>query len=456
MIELLINNSLSSLAGLTSPQYKSLRKVLSYSLPPETRYFSGGFNTRKYLIDKKGTFPTGLLNRALSWIAVSNIDPDNIHIVDKRCKPSRLNDFPYLDVTLKPYPEQLAAAEACYKTPRGIIVAPTGFGKSMIAALIINKLKVPTLIVVPTLEIKRQLSATLMTYFTNLLSTTLNESLIAVENVDALDPNEPLEGYDCVIIDEFHHSAATTYQKLNRKSWSNVFHRYGLTATPFRTKNEENMLLEAVLSTCIYAVSFRDAVVRGYIVPIQAYYIEVPRTKPIGTTWTQVYSLLVVKNETRNSIIADHMALIDSYGKSSLCLVKEIAHGEALSALTETAFANGENEITPQLIESFNKNNITQLIGTTGILGEGIDTKPAEFVIIAGLGKSRTQFMQQVGRGLRKYPGKQTCKVIIFLDRSHKWTIAHFKEQCKILLEEYGVVPTQIRSMSHESSKPSP
>ena len=83
----------------------------------------------------------------------------------------------------------------------------------------------------------------------------------------------------------------------------------------------------------------------------------------------------------------------------TLTLVKEINHGKALSVLSDSPFSNGEDEESRKYIELFKEARIKTLIGTTGVLGEGVDTKPAEYVIIAGLGKSKNAFMQQVGRG---------------------------------------------------------
>ena len=65
-------------------------------------------------------------------------------------------------------------------------------------------------------------------------------------------------------------------------------------------------------------------------------------------------------------------------------------------------------------------------------------------IILAGLGKSKNAFMQQCGRGVRRYGDKQSAKIIIFRDASHKWSLAHFKEQVKILQEEYGVTPAKL------------
>lgn len=347
---------------------------------------------------------------------------------------------------MSPYPEQIAAAEAAVKYERGVIVAPTGCGKSLIVALIIDKLKVPTLVVVPSLELKKQLTATLKELFGYCNAGELKDNLfIAVENVDALDHNKVLD-YDCVIIDEFHHSAAETYQKLNKHSWHGVYYKFGLTATAFRSNENERLLLESVLSQVIYRIGYHTAVEQEYIVPLEAYYIELPKRPIEGNefNWQSMYNELVVSNISRNNLIMKLLHNLQEAGIPTLCLVKEINHGENLQTAGIPPFINGADEESRYLINEFNEGRVKVLIGTTGVLGEGIDTRPCEYVIIAGLGKSKNAFMQNVGRSFRLHPGKESAKVIIFYDKSHKWTRAHFRAQCKYLLDEYAVIPVKI------------
>ena len=137
-------------------------------------------------------------------------------------------------------------------------------------------------------------------------------------------------------------------------------------------------------------------------------------------------------------------ALLGRLDKPTLCLVREVIHGKILSDLTGYPFVSGEDDESRDYIRQFNAGEIKTLIGTTGILGEGVDTKPCEYVVIAGLGKAKSQFMQAVGRAVRTYPGKESAKVIIFNDRSHKYLIRHYNEQSRILLDEYGIKPVKL------------
>lgn len=431
MSKVTIGNSYSTVIGLSPQNERALREELSYETDANAAYFSGRYGPRKKcMIDKAGSFPTGLINRVLEFL----IARCKIEVIDGRRKPSTL--LTNWKFKVKPYASQLEALDAALLHDRGCLSMPTGTGKSLVIALIASRLNVKTLVVVPSLGIKEQLKEALKTFLSN-------TSFITVENIDS-PALKKAEGYDCLIIDEAHHVAAKTYQKLNKTAWNGIYYRFFPTATPFRNNTSENLLFEGITGPIIYSLSYKDAVSKRYIVPIEAHYVDLPKIETDAFTWAEVYSQLVVKNDIRNNLIAGLMVQLNASSKPTLTLVKEIAHGEALARLTGFPFANGQDEATRHHIERFNRGEIKSLIGTTGILGEGVDTKPAEFIIIAGLGKAKSAFMQQVGRGVRTYPGKESAKIILFRDRSHKFTLRHFNEQRKILLMEYGIKPIKL------------
>lgn len=431
MIQVLINNSYSKITGLNAKQEKQLKKELSYLIGGKGSYFNNFGPTYRSLLDKKGSFPTGLLKRVRTYLQTNNIEYglfDNRSIPKLR-KPKDIQ-------TVKPYEDQLKAVSAALNRKQGIISMPTGTGKSLVIALIAGCLNVRTIIVVPSLEIKQQLRMSLL----NALGSMHN---IIVENIDST-ALQSLTDFECLIIDEAHHSAAKTYQKLNKTKWINAYYRFFLTATPFRNDTEETMLFESIAGEVIYKLDYITAISKGYIVPVESYYIELPKQKTDAYTWAEVYKELVVENKDRNLAISILLTSFINTGKSTLCLVKEVKHGKILSELTGTPFVSGADQESRDYIRQFNNGELKVLIGTTGILGEGIDTKPCEYVIIAGLGKAKSQFMQQIGRAVRKYPGKESAKIILIKDKSHKFCARHFTEQCKILIEEYGSKPIKL------------
>lgn len=438
-ITITLGNSLSKINGLTKEELTSLRKELSYKIDFATaRYIPNPANRTKYCIDLKGNYGTGLQPRVNNWLKKHNLTflvqyvGEHVHylplVVAERAFKSTL--------PFAPYPDQAQALETIKVHARGILSLPTGTGKSFIIAMLLAEFKTKTLIVVPTLELKTQLIASLSEYLTTMKH-------ITVENIDSKALLTATD-YECLIIDEAHHVAAKTYHNLNKTAWNSITKRYFFTATPFRNNTEETLLFESIAGEVIYELTYPEAVKNNYIVPVEAYYYNVPHTHTDRVLYTGVYHDLVYDNKYRNKLIAKIITALYHNDKHCLCLVKEIKHGQILSELTGIPFANGADEDSREWINIFNSGKLKCLIGTTGILSEGVDTKPAEYVIIAGLGKAKSNIMQSIGRGVRKYPGKESCKVIIFKDKSHKFTLRHFKEQCKIIKEEYLTEPIEL------------
>lgn len=433
MIEIVLGNSYSQVLNLTNQQYSELRKILCYTPDKAKAYFMGGRVYSKPLIDKKGYFPSGLLNKLLKYLTLGGLE---FKIKDPRKVPSgpKMHSLKLDHIT--PYTDQTQAVIEAARARRGTISMVTGYGKSITMALLIQKLQVRTLVIVPNLELKSQLRD----IFKELFGTLKN---ITVENIDSTSLKNAND-YDCLILDEVHHAAAKTYHSLNKGPWKNIYYRFGFTATPFRNQADEQILFEAIAGQVVYEVDYKKAVHQGAVVPVEGYYLSIPEQECDGNAWRQVYDRLVVNNEFRNGIIATLLRNLVSAGKSTLCLVKEIAHGDTLSELSGCPFVNGQDENSKSLIKNFNSGKIKGLIGTVGVIGEGVDTKPCEYIIIAGLGKAKSAFMQNVGRAIRKYPGKESAKVVLFRDTSHKFTIQHFKTQVKILKEEYGVAVLEL------------
>lgn len=429
---LTIDNSFSQIQGLSAEQMKALRKILSYSNSPQAAYYSKFGPKISYLIDKKGFFPSGLLPRVRTFLIKNNISYISIK---KNTSPTKIVNHG-ANITRVPYDAQINALEAAVLKGRGILSLPTGSGKSLVIALLIAKFGLRTLIVVPNLELKQQLTADLTKQFHSMAN-------ITIENIDSRALAKHTN-FDMLIVDECHHVAAKTYHTLNKKAWTGIYHRFMLTATPFRNQKEETLLFEALAGSVIYELTYSEAVNQGYIVPIEAYYVDVPKQATEAYTYAQVYNQLVVNNEARNNLLALILLRLNANGCSTLCLVKEINHGATIENLTNIPFANGQDEESRVHIKDFAQGTLTSMIGTTGIVGEGVDTLPCEYVIIGGLGKAKSAFLQQVGRGVRKYGNKTSCKVIIFRDPSHKFTIRHYREQVKILKEYYNCTPTKL------------
>ena len=79
-------------------------------------------------------------------------------------------------------------------------------------------------------------------------------------------------------------------------------------------------------------------------------------------------------------------------------------------ALCDPVIITGLTKDNFEKIKEFNKGNTPLLIGSNTI-GEGVNLKPVDTLILAMPDKSKPAFMQRVGRGLRNYPEKTTCEI---------------------------------------------
>jgi superfamily II DNA or RNA helicase len=435
MIEIQIGNSYSIIKGLPKTLEIRVKTFLSYTVGGSSAHFSKFGPRKKSLISKRGEFPTGLITRLMTYLLESQI---KFEVKDLRRIPAPCVLFHYFGP--KPRHYQIDAIEAFKREGRGIISSATGTGKSLMIAGIIAKLNMRTLVIVPNLELKKQLTQTLNEALREMMHI---DNAIIVENIDSKSLKNH-KNFDLLIIDEAHHTASETYQKLNKTAWNNIYHRCFLTATPFRNDPEETLLFESIAGDCIFELDYADAVDFGAIVPVEAYYVDVQKQSTDAYTYSQVYSQLVVNNNHRNQQVGVLLARLNAEDKSTLCLVKEIAHGKILSELTGFPFVSGQDADSREYIQQFNDGKVRVLIGTTGVIGEGVDTKPCEYVVIASPGKAKSQFMQQVGRAVRTYPGKESAKVIIFRDSSHKYLLRHYNAQRKILLDNYHTPPVKL------------
>lgn len=407
-----------------------------YYTTPGSYYSKRFADGRVYLIDKKGEFPTGLLPMVNKWFVDNSYEFERVNLT-KRPQSSETRFKLQMDLTPYPYQENLMA-----RLPgafRGTIAAITGSGKSIMMAMLINKLQLRTLVIVPNLTLKAQLTEVFTKLFGKLASRDLRVEFFGDKVLtDCKD-------YDLLIIDEAHHSSCSTIRDLNKSAWQNIYYRYFFTGTPFKALEEDQIILKSIIGDVIHEVTYEDALSANTIVPVEAFYVDVPKV-PLDNNdvaWAKVYNKIVVNNRIRNKIIALFVTALKAAKASTIILVKEIEHGQILSDMTGCHFVQGENKDNAQALQMFNLGQ-TQMIGTVGVLGEGADTRPTEWIIIAGLGKSKPAFMQMVGRGLRKFPGKKSVKVLLFRDPSHKWGMDHFRAQCKTLLEEYGAKPVKL------------
>lgn len=398
----------------------------------------GLFRDLYKVLFKDDTFPTGLLPKFLSVLNGSGAD---YVIDDKRRRPAQKQinhvlreSFP----AMRYY--QRAMSRIAMENGRGICVAPTGTGKTLTIARMIWEMGVKVLVVTPNKAITVNMVDTLTKHFgkgkvTKLSTKAKKTTEINVCNIQALVKLDPklFEDLDMVIIDEFHHAAAETYQEVNEKHLKNCYYRIGMTATNFRNDGSD-LSLEAVLSEVLYEYTIAQAIGDGFLVKPE---FEIIETFFEGrSNYQDEYKDGIVENDERNQVIAD-IAKFHA-NDSGIILVQHVDHGERLLKLIPGArFLHGEENDTVRnnTMEDYRKGKFKWIIGTS-VIGEGVDLPIAAILVMAGGGKAKSAVMQNVGRVLRPFPGKEMALVYDFTDAGEGYEPTYIEEHSMIRREE--------------------
>jgi len=205
-------------------------------------------------------------------------------------------------------PHQEKAVEEALAACRGTLYYPTGTGKSAIMGEVIRRLRVPTLVLVPTKVIQEQLHDALEQATgapvglmgdgkwdagADLVVATFQSIARRLKGNKGMLPSEKkrlkeatlrtLEQYHCVVADEGHHIEAATFE-LVMKALPNAYYRYAFSATPFkggRAEDRETLLrVQGWAGPVASYLSIAGGVETGRIVPADV--PHQPRPEALG------------------------------------------------------------------------------------------------------------------------------------------------------------------------------
>lgn len=233
--------------------------------------------------------------------------------------------------------------------------------------------------------------------------------------------------FDYIVIDECHHAAADSY-----KSIINYFKPeflLGLTATPERMDNKD--VLGLFDRNVPYELRLRDAIINDLIVPFHYYGIR-DKMVDYGLSKAQERKMLAQIADTDHcAFIRDEIEKHRPEGKlKALVFCRNVTHArqmsEALSEYYKTAYLTGSNKIGER-IRAYNDlqsdNADLEVLCSVDILNEGVDIPGVNMVVFLRPTESSTIFIQQLGRGLRKYDNKPYVTVLDFIGNSYKRSV---------------------------------
>lgn len=447
-------NSAAQLVGAPAGLIELLRYDLAYQDPEAvpTPDWDGWYR----LVTREGLFPAGLVPHTCRLLTKYRVP---FVIRDQRQRPEDELPLFTIEHVKKPRDYQLEFARRANQLGTGVIDSAPRSGKTLTCALAFDLNPLPTLWIAPTKGIVRQtvdvlkellpgVSVIMLTGDGSALTKVRNkraayEAKIVVSTA-ATAVKLPRDFYRTrhrLVIDEFHHAAASTYQEINRLA-EDVFYRLGATGTWFRSDENTEILMDAVLSDVIGRMDVSTLIRAGHLVPADVLFVPIEGPRVYSYATDEAYRFAVTFHDTRNAWVAWAARALVAAGRRTIVLVKYIAHGEKLMQLMpEATFVNGEDSDAVEAgIAAFNAGKIPILIGTS-VLGEGRDLPAADALVYAKAGRARVTVTQDFFRVLTAAHGKTRGIVVDFADRHSEPMLRHAVQRAKLYagIPEFGV-----------------
>ena len=335
---------------------------------------------------------------------------------------------------------------------RNLVVAATGTGKTVISALDYKRFRKQNpdkpcrlLFVAHREEI---LAQSIYTFRAVLKDANFGEMFVGKYKPDSIDnlfisiqtfnsqeftEKTTADFYDYIIVDEFHHAAAPTYQKL--LEYYNPKILLGLTATPERMDGKS--ILKYFNNRIAAEIRLPEAIDRKLLCPFQ-YFGVTDNVDLDSLKWTvggydkgelsKIYTFSGIAANRRADLIVNsllkYVTDIDAVKGLGFCV--SIEHAEFMSRyfngrgipsiyLTGASPDEERKSAKEKLV-----NGEVRFIFVVDIYNEGVDIPEVNTVLFLRPTESLTVFLQQLGRGLRLSEDKECLTVLDFIGQANK------------------------------------
>lgn len=213
--------------------------------------------------------------------------------------------------------------------------------------------------------------------------------------------------FDMIIVDEAHHAAAGTYQKILSHFRPRL--TLGFTATPNRG---DRVRLDNVFERIIFSRDLRWGIQQGYLCDILCKRIDIGYDLSAVRTRLGDYAPGELASAMEGTADAVAQAYREHAKGATLIFAVNVAQAEEIAGKIPGAVAvTGETKDRAEIIERFTAGEIPCIVNVM-VFTEGTDIPRVETVIIARPTQSDALYTQMVGRGLRLYPGKERLTLI--------------------------------------------
>ena len=314
----------------------------------------------------------------------------------------------------------------------------TGVGKTITAATDAKAVDGRTLFLVNALKLASQAKdtfakvwpeATLGEYTGSQKDVSQTVIFATVQSISKdLEKFSPTD-FDYLIVDECHHAAANTYQKI-----FTYFHPkfiLGLTATPERSDGEDMLEL---FQNVAHKMDLKTAVERGVLVPIRC----IRGITNIDLTDVLINGIKYNSQDLESKLFIPerNQLIVDTYlkyvnGKKTVIFCASVDHAAEIAKLlrdngvkAEAVSGRDRVEIRDKILKDYETGS-TNVLCACDLLNEGWDSPHTTVLFMARPTMSKTIYMQQLGRGTRRCPGKDDLLVIDFVDNANMFNMPY-------------------------------
>ncbi|MFD5208932.1 DUF3427 domain-containing protein [Streptomyces anulatus] len=354
---------------------------------------------------------------------------------------------------VRPYPhqrdmlERLQVERTVHDRHQNLLVAATGTGKTVMAALDYKRLRQtlgrdPRLLFVA--HRKEILEQSLRVYQNVLVDANFGELLFANENPDrwthvfasvqsltsqALNRFAP-DHFDVIVIDEFHHGTSPTYRKILDHFTPHEL--LGLTATPERMDglNIQDEFFDGRIAA---EMRLWEALENELLSPFH-YFGITDNTDMSAIAWKRggydptALSNLFTGNDARARLVVQAVKdkVTDPGAMKALGFCVSVAHARFMADFFRRAGLNAvalsgdtARHERKSALDDLRTGNL-QVIFSVDLFNEGLDIPDVDTLLLLRPTSSATVFLQQLGRGLRRTEDKAVLTVLDFIGQHRK------------------------------------
>lgn len=350
----------------------------------------------------------------------------------------------FFEITLKPFQERLLEQIEVARA-RGqqwnLLVSATGTGKTVMAAVDYSRLAraLPSARLLFIAHRKEILEQSRNTFRQVLKDWSFGEFWVDGERPDQFQhvfasiqtmskvdlARISRDHYDVVVIDEFHHAAASTYQRLlNHVKPKQLL---ALTATPERS--DDQPLLHFFNNEITAELRLWDAIDQHSLVPFEYYGVhdgtnlgDIPWRRGRGYDIDALTNIYTADDFWVKRVITELKSKVESIDTVvGLGFCVSVAHAEFMAqkfvqagiAAASVSGRTSSHERESEL-RKLNSGGL-KFIFSVDVFNEGIDVPKVNTLLLLRPTESATVFIQQLGRGLRRHPGKTFCTVLDYV-----------------------------------------